>query len=236
MPVPIFQPSEIKEAKVLIFGNAGSGKTRFLGTANDDPRTSPMLILDFEGGTSSLRGRAIDVMRMTSWDDFSTAYDFLVSGKHEYKSVAIDSLSEVHIMALLARLKPEPGQRARKQMDLIEQADYGIALTQMRRFVRYFRDLPYHVFMTSLVREDTDPREGLVRKPGLPGAFADEVQGIFESVTFLSMAEIDNVPTRVLVLQNMPKVRTKVRTPIGFDPPDYIASPTVGALLDAMGL
>ena len=220
-----------RKAKALIYGPSGQGKTYFVGTMNDDERTSPGLILDYEGGVSSLIGRQIDVVTIRDWQDYEEARVFLAKGGHKYKSVAIDSISEAHVNALLSRLD----ERSRREPDQLDQNDYGIALVKMRRLLRMFRDLPMHVFCTALAKEETDVREGLVKKPALSGALADEVVGIFESVSYLAITDGENGPVRVLVLNNQPKIRAKTRVPLDVQPPTFLMEPTVTALLDVLG-
>lgn len=231
--IPITHPHENRLVKSLIFGPSGHGKTTLLGTANDDERTSPMLLLSFEGGTASLVGRDIDVVEIRSWDDYNEAYAFLADGNHDYKSIGIDSISETYTFALLTRLA-DPG-KDRKIPDLLEQGDYGIALVQMRKFLRAFRDLPFHVFVSSLSKDEQDSREGLVKKPALGGTLSDEAPGIFDSVTYLGMGSgADGIDHRYLCIANVPKLRIKTRSPIGVQLPDMIEDPTIGKLLDAL--
>lgn len=222
-------PDASRYGKVLVYGPAGNGKTTFISSAQDDERTSPMLVLDYDGGSEVLAGTNIDVGRVRDWDDYTEAYNMLERTK-KYKSVGIDSLSETHTMALFARL--DDPSKVRKIEFLLEQGDYGIALTQMRRLIRSFRDLPMHVFFTALMKEEADVREGVVKKPAVPGSFAEDVLGIPNIVGYLALKYDDDGNLSRTLLLRYPKIRTKVRVPMGTIVPDEIEEPTVKKLLD----
>lgn len=235
----IRKPEELLLAKVLFFGDAGVGKTRLLGTAQQDQRTSPTLILDFEGGTSTLAGLDISVIQVRDWQDYRDAHDWLAAGDHEYKSVAIDSVSETHWYALSTLMDlREPGNR--KVEDVSDQQEYGQALVQLRRFLREFRDLPMHVFYTSHAKDERDPREGNVRKPSLAGKAANEVLGVVDVAAYLTFGKVGEGSNakeeRILVLKNYPKIRAKTRTSWISDAPDELINPTITSLLDAIGI
>lgn len=230
----IHKPDSLRYAKCLLFSPAGSGKTTFLGTAQDDARTFPMLVLDFEGGTESLAGLDIDVMQIRSWDDYNEAYELLTTDGHGYNSVAIDSVSETHIFALLDILNVEGPTR--KDPELLQQGDYGKASVQMRRLLREFRDLPMHVFFTAHAKEVEMARMGKVTVPSLAGQMAEEVTGLVSIVGYLAVSEDeDGNEERLLLLKNYPKFRTKARLPWLSEVPDEIEGPTVTNLLDTLG-
>jgi hypothetical protein len=237
---PNFTKPEINRfCKGLIFAPSGHGKTHLLGTAQDDERTFPMIVLDYEGGTSTLVGRDIDIVRIRDWQDYNESYAYLKNANHPYNSVGLDSISESHIFALLTQL--DSGTRDRRIPDLLEQGDYGVALVQMRRLLRAYRDLPLHFFATCMAKDDLDPREGMVKKPALAGALADEAPGIFEMVAYLALSEVQDengepMVQRFLVLKNYPKLRTKVRVPQNMEAPDYILEPTITTILDTLGV
>lgn len=236
MTLEINKPDATRFAKSLIFSPAGNGKTTFLGSAQADERTAPMLLLDFEGGEEVLSGLDIDVAKIRNWSDYDEAYE-LLTGDHEYKSVGIDSVSETHIWALLERVREKgPGRR---EPDLIEQGDYGVVTTQLRRLLRSFRDLPLHVFYTAHSKEIEERGVGKIQVPAMAGQMANELVGLMSVVGYLAVAEDEEgEQERVLCLQNYPEFRTKVRLP--WDPegkmekPDEVESPTVTSLLDAL--
>lgn len=238
-PLEIRKPADTRFAKMLTFSPAGHGKTHFLGTAQEDERTAPMLLMDFEGGEETLAGLDIDVARIRDWDDYSEGYELLTSDSAEniYKSVGVDSISETHIWALLSRLEAQGARR--KDPDLIEIGDYGVAGTQLRRLLREFRDLPMHVFYTAASKEVDERGVGKVKVPAMSGQMAEEVVHLMSIVGYLAL---DPEPEdedqegwgNILLLQNYPGFRTKVRAPWKSIAPDEIVQPTITKLLDAL--
>lgn len=235
MTLDIRKPADRRFAKGLFFAPAGHGKTHLLGTAQEDERTSPMLLLDFEGGHETLAGLDIDVAEIRSWDDYNEAYELLTSDtKEPYRSIGLDSASETHIWALLTRLEEQAPRR--KDPDLIEIGDYGIAGTQLRRLLREFRDLPAHVFFTAGAKEIDERGVGKVKIPAMSGQMAEEIVHIMSIVGYLAMTtnEESGDPERLLILQNYPGFRTKVRSPWNTQAPDDLTNPTITGLLDAL--
>lgn len=229
------KPARRRYFKGMVFGPYGVGKTTLIETANDDSRTAPALLLGFEGGESSIADSDIDMIHIDSWETYNKAFAFLLDGKHPYKSVLIDSITETHIFALFEILNREGG--ARRNPDLIEQGDYGTASVQLRRLIREFRDLPMHLFVTALDREEVDIREGTVKKPALSGRLADELPGILDIVAYLTLGQDEDTKetVRLLLLQNYSKFRAKVRVPPSVHAPNEILEPTVTKLLDVLG-
>lgn len=239
MPFQVTKPGERSHLKAMIFGPFGSGKTRFLGTAQLDERTAPALYMDFEGGEQTLAGLDIDVVQVRGWDDFNEVYAELEKGT-QYKTILLDSLSETHIFALLNILNEQANTR---DPDMLQIQDYGKASIQMRRLIRLFRDLPYHFIATAQDKTDKEARVGNVKKPALPGQMADEAPGLFDVCGYLAISQVDDgngglKDVRSLLLKNFAQFRVKVRTPWGQEDkvPDFIDEPTVTSLLDTLGI
>lgn len=230
-PLTIATPAERRFVKALLFSPAGHGKTHFLGTAMDDERTSPMLLLDFEGGDETLSGLDIDVAPIRDWDDYNEAYEVMSDPDTKYRSMGIDSISETHIWGLLSRIS-EKGD-TRKDPDLIEQGDYGVVSTQMRRLLREFRDLPLHVFYTASAKEIEERGVGKVKVPAMAGQMSDEVVHLMSVVGYLAKGEEDGETVRSLLF-NEQGYRTKIRMPWGMEAPDYLDNPTITDLMDVL--
>ncbi len=229
------KPEDAHYVKALIHSVPGNGKTRLLGTAQEDPRTFPMAFLSFEGGESSLAGLDIDVFDIRDTHDYEEVYRDLKKPTSPYKSVGVDSITETQISSLLEILDKDINRADPEQL---AQQDWGIVLVRMRRIVRqYVKMLPMHVFMTALTKEGIVPRIGTVKVPSLQGQFANELPGILDVVAYLALEEQDDGEVhRILLLHGYPKFSVKTRTPWGdVSVPSEIVDPTVGKLLDALG-
>jgi hypothetical protein len=236
MAVKARKPEDAKYLKALIHSPAGHGKTRFLGTAQEDPRTFPMAFLSFEGGEMTLSGLDIDVFDIRDGKDYEDVYKQLRRADTPYKSVGVDSITETQISTLLQILGTDTVNRA--DPDQLAQQDWGIVLVRMRRIVReYVKMLPMHVFMTALSKDEMVARVGSVKAPSMQGQFANELPGIMDVVAYLALE--DNPDTggaqRILLLHDYPKFSCKTRTPWNTTVPSEIVDPTITKLLDALG-
>lgn len=241
MPIYARKPSEKKHAKVLIFSPPGHGKTRFLGTAQEDDRTFPMAFLNFEGGDQTLAGLDIDVYDMRDMQDYKEARKMLGDPKDPHKSVGVDSVTETQVAGFLSILEKD---KNRGDPDLMAQQDWGLSLTQMRRFIRDFKFLDKHAFFTALAKDDVVARVGQVKTPAIQGAFQYELPGVVDVVSYLALEECsaetceghETGVHRILLLNSAPKFSVKTRTPWGVVvPPEIGPDPTIGDLLDTLG-
>lgn len=247
-------PPAYKYRKQILWGPPGVGKTSMLASAAFDPRTAPLMLLDFEGGAVSALGVPPELCTpifIRDWDDLTDAHAYLANATHPYKSVGIDSATETHIYSLMdvvdrAFQAREAGEKGEKRADnlKIHQDDYGRALMQMRRIVRAFKALDMNVFFTAMSKQEEEPREGYVKKPFLFGSFADESIGLFEASIYMEVAKSDVhgevQEKRNLILQNVPAIRARVKTPWGKVVPNIIKDVPLKTgmtvLLDTLGM
>src|SRR4051794_16001202 len=94
-------PSEvIMHFNFMVYGEYGVGKTMLLSTAQDHPMTAPVLILDIEAGSTTIRHRRdVDVVRVKSVKQLEEQYNILeedaAGGNPYYKTLGIDSTTEL---------------------------------------------------------------------------------------------------------------------------------------------
>ena len=142
--------------KVLVYGQAGAGKTSLIKTL-----PSP-IVLSAEGGLLSIQDADISYISIDGMDTLKEAYLWLTESKEAqaYKSVALDSISEIAEVVLNAEKKATKDPR---------QA-YGVMQEQMADIIRAFRDLPNrHVYMSAKLEKQQDEMGRILYSPSMPG-------------------------------------------------------------------
>lgn len=142
--------------KVLVYGQAGAGKTSLIKTL-----PSP-IVLSAEGGLLSIQDADLPFIEIASMTDLQEAYKWLTESDDakSYKSVALDSISEIAEVVLNAEKKATKDPR---------QA-YGAMQEQMADIIRAFRDLPgRHVYMSAKLEKTQDEMGRVLYAPSMPG-------------------------------------------------------------------
>jgi len=224
--IPIRKVSESTfKFNFLIYGISGVGKTRLAGSAFDVPELQPLLFLDIEGGGLTLRTTypEVESVRISSWNDLKKVYEELKLGKTNYRTVVLDSLTELQKLGMDHTMFERHGM---DDLAVPEIKEWNINIEQVRKYVRLFRDLDgINVIFTALERVDVDKRTQMSRKkPSLSGKVADEVAGFLDIVTYLYVEEVEGVNTRILLTGNTPGTVAKDRSNLL---PLQIANPTM---------
>jgi phage nucleotide-binding protein len=142
--------------KVLVYGQAGAGKTSLIKTL-----PSP-IVLSAEGGLLSIQDADLPFIEIASMTDLQEAYKWLTEADEAkaFKSVALDSISEIAEVVLNAEKKATKDPR---------QA-YGAMQEQMADIIRAFRDLPgRHVYMSAKLEKTQDEMGRVLYAPSMPG-------------------------------------------------------------------
>lgn len=142
--------------KVLVYGQAGAGKTSLIDTL-----PSP-IVLSAEGGLLSVQDSDLPYIEIDSMVTLKEAWQWLTESNEAkaYKSVALDSISEIAEVVLNAEKKATKDPR---------QA-YGAMQEQMADIIRAFRDLPgRHVYMSAKLEKTQDEMGRILYAPSMPG-------------------------------------------------------------------
>jgi hypothetical protein len=200
-PLPIERPTTMKCLNVIIYGASGAGKTALAGSAQECEATSPTLFIDVDSGTATLQGKEIDIVRPRSWKDIQKIYEFLLNENTYYKSVIIDSLSEMQKKFSMGTILGEIKEGGDSYNDLGStpvptRQDWMKTGDQMRKLIRAFRDLAYnerengrvHVIMIAL--EKTDDKRKVVC-PSLPGTLGQDCGAFVDVLARLSRQAVE---------------------------------------------
>jgi len=141
--------------KMLVYGQAGAGKTSLIRTLPDP------IVLSAEGGLLSIQDADLPYIEIASMDDLKEAFEWMsTSDGLNFKSVALDSISEIAEVVLNheKKIAKDPRQA------------YGAMQEQMADIIRAFRDLPgRHVYMSAKLEKSTDEMGRILYAPSMPG-------------------------------------------------------------------
>ena len=141
--------------KMLVYGQAGAGKTSLIRTLPDP------IVLSAEGGLLSIQDADLPYIEIASMDDLKEAFEWMSTPEGlKFKSVALDSISEIAEVVLNheKKIAKDPRQA------------YGAMQEQMADIIRAFRDLPgRHVYMSAKLEKSTDEMGRILYAPSMPG-------------------------------------------------------------------
>lgn len=203
-PFKIYTPAtSARYLKFGVYGPSGVGKTTLASTAPN------VLYLNIEEGDAALIGQDIDITTVRTYKDVQTVHAYLAASKHNYETVVIDSLSDLH-RGLLEAATTADGN------DIPQRQNYFLASEQIIRVVRAFRDLPMHVVFVMGMKERTDNTTGQTMfQPDLSGQLATKIPGYVDVLGFMTMEQVRGKPghyNRGLIVAPGPRWYAKDRT------------------------
>lgn len=215
----------------MIFGDPGVGKTVFAGSASQVAELGPVLYIDAEGGVLSLRERYpnVDVVRVKSFVDVAKVLEQLRKGDHGYKTVVVDSLTEIQKFGMYYIMGAAITKDPDRDPDLPGIGEWGKNTEQMRKLVRAFRDLPINCIFTALAAVDIDKKAQRTIRPAMSGKLSSEVVGFLDIVLYYYMKEDEGQIKRLLLSMKTDEVIAKDRTD---RLPPVIENPTVPMIHD----
>ena len=181
---------------IMVYGESKVGKSSFAVTA-----PYPRLMLDVEGGHRFLpinvkywdplreEPPVADgtwdtcVVNVTEYDTVLKAYQWLQLGKHQFKSLIIDSVSELQVKCMY-------NIAGTNQMQMQQ---WGELLRHMGALLRDLRDLTMHptapleaVVLTAMARQDKDGRY----RPYLQGQLAIQAPYFYDILGAITVEDV----------------------------------------------
>lgn len=229
----------IQYLNFLVYGEPGAGKTYLAATAQDHPDMSPLLFLDVEGGTVTIRKRKdVDVVKVRTMQQVEDIHNELYKDNTlYYKTVVIDSITELQKLDMRTVMQQQYDKRPdTTDLDVPSQREWGKSGERIRRIIRAYRDLPLNTITTALMGEAHDDSTNITSYfPSMPGKLRGEIPGYFDVVGLLSSKSerregVDTV-VRTLQLAKTLRVVAKDRTAsLG----SLIENPTIPSMWDVI--
>jgi phage nucleotide-binding protein len=215
MKLGVTSPADIEWLNLMVYGDPGVGKTHLLGTAMDHPDTSPLLLLDVDGGMTTLRKRPdVDVVTVRSYDDvMRVCLDLKENNNGYYKTVGIDSLTELQKLDMAGIMRDVVLADRSRDPDIASLREWGKTGEHIRRIVRNYRDLSMNVIFTAHAMQDKDEIGVPTYWPSLPGKMRTEVAGFLDVVGYMHVkVDKDENLVRTIQFAKTKKVTAKDRT------------------------
>lgn len=145
--------------RILLYAKCGSGKTRLAATAAAVPELSPVLFLSIDKSTAVIDRKKfpVHIVNVNTIAELSAA--LLTVG--EYKTVVVDTLSEIHAMMLNESMRANAlvaKAKGRDKSDFVpEQLDFAGAQNATLLLLRRLRDRNLNLICTA---QDTELVDG----------------------------------------------------------------------------
>lgn len=232
---PVGETSEY--VSQVTYGRSGTGKTTHMSTW-----PKPILILDIkEEGTDSIKTeKDVDFLPIESWEDIEKVYWYLESGDHPYKSVGIDTVTQMQDLCMKSILSRNNSSFATKQ-------NWGQMAELMKTWLLQFRDLPLHInFLAQDRTNSTDteeddqvaPEVGPRLSPGVAGFLNAAVKNVVNTYIYEVVSKEGGRISRSMEYRMRtgphPYYLTKVRKPKESTCPEHIVNPTFADIVKIM--
>ncbi len=224
---------------IVVFGASKVGKST-LG----DTTPAPRLVLDAEAGSRftpsrkvrwdpvSQRPPVVDgtwetaVVAVRSYRDVLKAYEWLASGQHPFRSVVLDSISEIQ----------QRGVDDIAGNNVMQTQDWGTLLRNISDLIRKFRDLVTHptkpldaIVVIAMARQSPDG----TWKPFMQGQIATLMPYYVDVCSYLGVVpQEDGTAVRRLFVGTFPGFETGER--VGGRLGTYVDSPNISTMLAAI--
>lgn len=181
--------------KVLIYWPSGSGKTVFAWTAKD------ALFLSAERWLLSIKDTSPEYIDIKTFEDLQKAFIYLSKWGHKYKTVIIDSITEINEI-----IKSEIEKR---NGHFMAKSDWWELQNKIEDVLHAFHDLPMHVIFIAQEQSEKDEDKTTRILPSLNWKTSTKVASLMDVVAYMT---IEKNGKRKIVTNSNSRLLTKDRT------------------------
>lgn len=233
----------------LVYGHPGAGKSLLCGMAAMVPEMCPVLYIDIDRGSRVLEHFDDETFEQLTivpdpdsddqitWDDMQDIYDYLFKGRHPFKTVIVDSVTEAQAVNMGHLAGYDEQIELNAAMPRFD--EWNETTAQMRRFFRQYRNLPINSFFIAQTTEVPDPKSAakkgedpkMLLRPDLSKKLRNTAPAHFDVVLYMYSLRRGRQNIRFVQTDGDDFVVAKCRFP---GVPVTIENPTMEYLYDVM--
>jgi hypothetical protein len=194
---------------LCIYGGSGAGKTTLAASSMDVPDMNPVLHLNIENGTQSVKDiyPDLEIIDIDRFKQLQSVYSELYKGQDfdaqtcaGYRTVILDNLTESqrkgmeHIFQS-EKLASTGINFTEFTMATFANGGWNESSDQMRKFIRAFRELPCYIILVAWELDIDKSEKHHKWTPAFTNKLAGEMPGMVNDVYRLT---VENDGTRVL--------------------------------------
>jgi hypothetical protein len=242
----------VKPRSYVFYGRSGSGKTTLSSTF-----PKPLLLLDVrDEGTDSIADvEDVKVLEINEWEDIERAYWWIKRHPKAFKTVVMDTVTQLQQAAVLHVLKGKKKDTSRAgDWGTMSKREWGDVAQLMKTWVVNFRDLPVEMVFLAQDRmfnfdedegsadEQLSPEIGPRLSPSVASALNAAV-GVIGNTYTRSRAYKKEINGKKVEREKIeyclrigpsPLYVTKIRKPRGITAPAFIVDPTYDDIISAI--
>lgn len=220
---PITAPRKPEDKTTsLFYALPGVGKTTLAGSASAVAAMSPVILLDFENGSSALARKYpdVEVVHITEWGTAVKVIEALANEQTKYKTVIFDTIGEAQEQIII--WSEEVFRKDEKDNSFAKWAD---AWEQLAKAIKGLHNSEMNVIALAHLELD---RDEITNKKTMRPAFEGKkshrkLPAVFDAIGYLSMQE-DAQGNTGRVLQFLPEEDIVAKDRNGLFP-EYVAHP-----------